>query len=184
MTPQDPAERRLTPDEVTELQREVAETAAQEQVGPLPPLESDDPEWVAARWREFAEGKGPRSGRRARWNASALKAWRADDALLDVLCKGRLVARVYDDAGTMVVVTEVKVMTSEKGQQVGASSTFFSLVISSEAIGGSCLSVSRIGHQKATTQPPCEGDGVDSPCRASAVATSGDTRGSLRDSTR
>jgi len=93
---------------------------------PLPPLESDDPAWVAARWREFAEGKGPRTARRTRWNATALKAWRADVALLDVLCKGRMIARVYDDGG-LVVVVEAKTRIIN-GRQGGTTASPFALV--------------------------------------------------------
>lgn len=73
----------------------------------LPPLESDDPAWVAGRWREFAEGRGPRTGRRARFSASALKQFRLEAALTDVLCKGRMIARVFEGERGMEVVTEV-----------------------------------------------------------------------------
>lgn len=116
--------RRFTDEEMAEINRYL-ETAPPTPVpdGPLPPLESDDPEWVAARWAEFARGEGPRRGRRARWNARRLRDATTGHALLEVLCKGRLIAVVYPGDDGLTVITEVT------GLKSGAwTSTWFALV--------------------------------------------------------
>jgi len=70
----------------------------------LPPLESDDPEWVAARWQEWAAGKRfgedgkPRSPRPS---AKELRRWHPGDALLDVSCGKRHVLRVAEVDGAL-----------------------------------------------------------------------------------
>lgn len=62
---------------------------------PLPPLESDDPEWVAARRREHAAGR--RLGNQDRpkgLSSSALTKVDPGRAVLDIVCRGRHVGRV------------------------------------------------------------------------------------------
>jgi len=63
----------------------------------LPPLESDDPEWVAARWRAWASGR--RFGddgkpRNPRPSGNELRGWHPGEALVDVYCETRHVLRV------------------------------------------------------------------------------------------
>jgi hypothetical protein len=62
---------------------------------PLPPLESDDPAWVAMRRREWASGSRPEGQAKKRGLASsALAKVEPHRAVVDVLCRGRHVARV------------------------------------------------------------------------------------------
>jgi len=68
----------------------------------LPPLESDDPEWVASRWREWASGE--RFGedgkpRNPRPSAKELRGWYPGEALVDVFCGKRHVLRVAEVEG-------------------------------------------------------------------------------------
>ncbi len=100
--------RRLSQEELADLQREVDEPPLTEPVGPLPPLESDDPEWVAERWRVFALGQGPRRGRRANWSPTALRSVEVDSALVDVVCRGKHIARVYADPSHFMVTLEAQ----------------------------------------------------------------------------
>jgi len=63
--------------------------------GELPPLESDDPAWVAARRREWAAGKRPLGQEKpARLTSSAMGRIEPHRAVLDVICRGRHVARI------------------------------------------------------------------------------------------
>lgn len=83
---------------MAELERLVNEAPmTPEPDGPLPPLESDIPEWRAERWRAWAAGGrfGKHgSPRRPRPSSKALREWFPDAALLDVLCERRHILRV------------------------------------------------------------------------------------------
>ncbi len=91
---------RLTPEELAEIQREVDEAPPNDHLsGPLPPLESDDPEWVAAWHKDYAEGRRGgiwSAGRTPRTKAQSgmLGAWRQPEAVVDVWCRNKLIARV------------------------------------------------------------------------------------------
>ncbi len=76
-------DRRLTPEEMAELARTPE--------GPLPPLESNDPDWRAERWRAWAAGERLNFGRhgppiRTRVQATELRRWEADSAVVDLYC--------------------------------------------------------------------------------------------------
>ncbi len=70
----------------------------------LPPLESDDPAWVAMRWserhRRTAEGANRRWNDEARplvvFSSKALRMFERPRARLDVVCRRRLIARVLN----------------------------------------------------------------------------------------
>lgn len=59
----------------------------------LPPLESDDPEWVAARRREEALGDRPALADKTGLTSKGLGAIDSHRAVLDIVCRRRLVAR-------------------------------------------------------------------------------------------
>ncbi len=78
---------------------------------PLPPLESDDPEWVAARRGAYLAGarhhwQSPDAPPRRRTTSAFLRSYQADEALVDVYCGQHLVARVARTAESYEVVTD------------------------------------------------------------------------------
>jgi hypothetical protein len=103
--------RPFSADEMVEIDRLVnTMPMTPEPDGPLPPLESDDPEWVAARWREWASGNGgprwkdARSPRKTS-QSGVLGQWRADECVLQVWCRRDLIAVVALRNGAYDLVT-------------------------------------------------------------------------------
>lgn len=80
----------------------------------LPPLESDNPEWVAARWRAAAAGARSPERPKPRGAEKALRRWLPETALVDVFCRSgslpRLVLRVAVDDGRQTVRYDVRVL--------------------------------------------------------------------------
>ncbi len=100
---------------------------------PLPPLESDDPEWRAARWWQFAEGHPPHwsqsSSPRSRPGAAALRRWGQDnDAAVEVLCRRRLVVCLLRVGGGYNVASEFNAKEID-GKVVGWSFTELPLTV-------------------------------------------------------
>ncbi len=110
----------LSDEELADLQREVDEAPMTDKRrdGPLPPLESDDPQWVAARWREWVAGgrfRGHRNPRAPRGRGSVLREWLPHAAVADVYCRasGRewLILRVALADCHLVARWNVEVLT-------------------------------------------------------------------------
>ncbi len=82
--------KRLTDDELAQIDAEVnsLRLPPAEHDGPLPSLESDNPEWVADRWRAFFAGERFRNqrgqARTARGSNAGLRSWLPEAALVDV----------------------------------------------------------------------------------------------------
>ncbi len=115
-TPDDGALPPLTADEMDEIDRYLNDPATPltpaPSGGPLPPLESDDPRWVADRWREWAAGTaGPvwKSGRvpRRRSQSGLLRGWRAGECVVQVWCRRNLIGTVALRDGVYDLVTLV-----------------------------------------------------------------------------
>ncbi len=104
---------RLSADELAEIDRYLCDPdapASPDPAGPLPPLESDNPEWVAERWREWAAGTGGpvwKSGRvpRRKSQSGLLREWRADECVVQVWCRRSLIAAVALRDGAYDLVT-------------------------------------------------------------------------------
>jgi len=91
----------------------------------LPPLESNDPDWRAARWRDRARKTAAGSGRHwtdparpvVRSSSAALRRYESPRVRLDVVCRRRLLARVLgtDTPGVYDVAYEAAPTASKGG---------------------------------------------------------------------